>query len=245
METLIFGLHGQSNAVGKSANPQTLAPINENSLVFGNDYRLKIIDPSVFLDDPANQVDQCSLDLSPGYSLAIPFCNKLQTLYANSGGVRIIIAPCAKGGSTWADWSKDAIFENGQNLYWSMFQRMRAVWRPGYRYAGILTLLGESDAQTQLTSQSWSENMLNFVSQFRTDMGNIVIPHLFAQLHHMAIDGELPFADIVRIEQTSTDGALSKLKMVIPFETNYLHYSTYNTTLMGNSMANIWYNNFK
>src|SRR6187402_95386 len=134
MNTIIFGIGpAQSNFVGKSDFPQTIPPINPNNLVFGNDYKLKIIDTSKPLDNSSDQIDELSLDLVAKYNFGIPFSTKLQQLYQSIGEeVRIILVPCAKGGSNWEDWKRTSPLSQVENtLYWSLYSRLRNCFRPG------------------------------------------------------------------------------------------------------------------
>lgn len=116
----VFALSGQSNMSGRGTNNQTFSNSagGTTAYLLGNDDQYKqLSDPS---DSNTVQVDSVSSDASAGGSWAVRFAHH----WLASSDVPVCLIPCAKGGSTIADWSRSTL---ATTLYGSMKRRIDAV----------------------------------------------------------------------------------------------------------------------
>lgn len=203
----LFILAGQSNMSGMGAIPESgKAPesgkeSHPNVYVFGNDYRWKPGREPV--DDPSNQVDPVSIDLTAGVGPALSFAS---TVLAKQPNAAIGLIPCAKGGSLISEWRRSL---SDTTLYGSCLKRIRAASAMG-KIAGILYFQGEIDAvdpkehpdRTFLPNQ-WASEFTTLVKDWRQDLGHPQLPIVFAQIGTHADPTRFKHWDQVKAQQRS------------------------------------------
>ena len=131
----LFVLAGQSNMSGRGELSGDL-PTHPGVFVFGNDYRWQLAQEP--LDHSRDQVDLVSMeppDDEAGYSPGMAFAFEL---LAQNPDRQIGLIPCAKGGTTIAEWAPSRATTS---LYGSCLQRIHAARSMG-QVAGILFFQG-------------------------------------------------------------------------------------------------------
>lgn len=201
----LFLLVGQSNMSGRGDLSEFRNDIDSNIYLFGNDYKWHYAqEPS---DNEYNQVDDCSIDKNPGVSPAFSFAKAL--LQFDSTMI-IGLIPCAKGGSSIAEWQKD-FSDNG--LYISMIERAKVTSQYG-EIAGILFYQGERDANADFIDsnknrfglpESWAEYFTEFVSNVRNDLGNQHLPIFVASLGVTPDIDKYAYWEIIKTEQRNIE----------------------------------------
>ena len=179
----LYVLAGQSNMSGRgelAAVPVT----HPHIFLFGNDYHWRLAAEP--LDDSRDQVDLVSME-SPndeaGYSPGMAFA---LALLADNPGRQIGLIPCAKGGTSLADWAPSWA---GNTLYGACLQRIAAASMQG-RLAGVLFFQGENDAlradafpdDQVRTSDGYGALFTEWLTQLRRDLDRPELPIVFAQI---------------------------------------------------------------
>jgi Carbohydrate esterase, sialic acid-specific acetylesterase len=182
----VFLLMGQSNMSGRgdlAALPQQVP--NPNILLFGNDDVLKTaLEP---LDSPVGQIDMVSADnlaaVGPGMSFA-------RTLRTSFGLRSIILVPCAKGGSSLAQWSPNP---SPSTLYGSCLRRAKAAITEGAELGGVLWYQGETDAASLSETALWPSRMATLVFRLRQDLRSTTLPWVVVGLADYPAAGPRPY----------------------------------------------------
>jgi hypothetical protein len=182
----VFLLMGQSNMSGRgdlAALPQQVP--DPNILLFGNDDVLKAAAEP--LDSPAGQIDMVSADnlaaVGPGLSFA-------RTLRTNFGPRSIILVPCAKGGSSLAQWSPNP---TPSTLYGSCLRRAKAAITEGAELGGVLWYQGETDAASLSETALWPSRMATLVFRLRQDLRSPALPWVVVGLADSPAAGSRPY----------------------------------------------------
>jgi hypothetical protein len=162
----IFVLMGQSNMSGRGVLAE--APADDQApdariMLYGNDGVWKpAMEP---VDSAAGQVDQVSADLIAAVGPALGFA---KSLVERSPGRRLILVPCAKGGSSLDQWAPS---QARTTLYGSCLARVREA-APAGRLAGLLWYQGETDAEDPGHAAAWAGKFTRVVQSFRADIGS-------------------------------------------------------------------------
>lgn len=162
--TLVFLLMGQSNMSGRGAPGEALAgelDPDPRILVYGNDEATRIAAEP--LDVDRGQVDAVSADRQAGVGPGLAFA---KALVAARPGAKVLLVPCAKGGSTIAQWATNP---SRSSLYGSCVARAHAAERSG-RVAGALWYQGESDAASEDLVVAWPSKFAQLVADLRRDL---------------------------------------------------------------------------
>jgi hypothetical protein len=201
-ELSLFILAGQSNMVGWAPLPEH-QEIDARIFVFGNDYRWRVAEEPV--DDPAGQVDIVSEDTSAGFGPSLAFASSLRSRQPD---LVVGLIPCAKSSSAIIEWQRDL---SDQSLYGSCLKRAQAASTMG-QVAGVLFFQGETDAidvnrypQFQPKPTEWSVLFSSFVNDFREDLQEPDLPIVFAQIGANTNPTDVPYWDLVKELQSSTD----------------------------------------
>lgn len=175
----LYVLVGQSNMVGKAKVPEGFE-VPQNTYTFGNDYQWH--EAEVPVDNDEGQVDAVSADEFTGFGPALAFA---RSLIAENPDQPIGLIPCAKSGSSIAEWERSV---DDQSLYGSCLKRVRAA-SPMGTVSGILFFQGEADTidprqfpNLRPAAEAWAEKFAAFAYNFRRDIGNPGTPLVFAQI---------------------------------------------------------------
>lgn len=170
----VYILAGQSNMSGRGALAElTDAERTADPAIrlYGNDGQWRLAREP--LDDATGQVDAVSADAKAAVGPGMFFA---RALYARSGRP-IVLVPCAKGGSSLAQWSPASV--GRETLYGSCIARARAA---GGRIAGILWYQGESDARDAAVARDWATGFGTLVAAFRRDFAAPRLPVVFVRI---------------------------------------------------------------
>ncbi len=174
----LFILAGQSNMSGRG---ELLPEItNPKIFVFGNDYKWHLASEPV--DDATGQIDKVSQDFHAGYSPAFSFARQLLKYNPNQ---IIGLIPCAKGGSSIAEWQRNL---SEKSLYGSCLKRVKMAAKNGH-ISGVLFFQGEADALKPKPNAKfppfpgrWAAKFTQFIDDFRGDLSQPNLPVIFAQI---------------------------------------------------------------
>lgn len=182
----IWLLMGQSNMSGRgdlAALPAALAAADARIWVWGNDGVLALAREP--LDSAIGQRDAVSADVQAGVGPGLAFA---RARLAGRPHRRLILVPCAKGGSAIAEW---APAEGHESLFGSCLARAQGPSRHG-RLTGILWYQGETDARDPASAAAWSSSFDVFLGGFREALGLKVLPIIVVGLADPPVVG--PYA---------------------------------------------------
>lgn len=150
----IFILAGQSNMVGGGnlSDPHT-----------GPDSRIWTLDNTWI---PAASPLPGSTGVGPGMA----FAGQL-LLYHPDWLIGLV--PCARGGSSMAQWQR------GSTFYQDCIKKLPAT---GGVMSGLLWWQGETDADNPLTAATWGDHFTAVVADFRADTGDPNLPVVYVQI---------------------------------------------------------------
>jgi hypothetical protein len=173
IQTELYILAGQSNMSGRGALAELSAAERERDLgisLFANDGQWRPgLDP---LDDETGQIDAISADRTPGVGPGLFFARRIR----QGRKVPILLLPCAKGGSTIAEWVPAP---GRDTLYGSCVARVRDAGMPP---AGMLWYQGESDAATLAKAAAWRAGFETMAQRLRIDLRAPRMPIVVVQL---------------------------------------------------------------
>ncbi len=186
----LFALAGQSNMVGFAPLPAEQPPL-ARAFVFGNDYRWREAQEPV--DDPRDQVDLVSRDISPdlGTGPGVAFARALLEAKPEAA---IGLVPCARGATSLHEWGRAL---GDATLYGSCLKRLGAA-APMGRVAGVLFFQGEADAADPAQAgnapspDDYGARFTTFVENLRRDLGRPHLPLVFAQIGSTTTPGAYP-----------------------------------------------------
>jgi len=158
----VFGIIGQSNAMGYGINNQVYAG-PPSATCFGNDYDWRgLVDP---VDRNTLQVDAVSDDTIAAGSV----WPLLATSIMAATGYPVAFVPCPKGGSSITQWQPGANHFDRSTLYGSVAYRLSVT---GCK--AILMWQGESDlAMARAQYNAYLDTVAN---SFYSDLGILLMP---------------------------------------------------------------------
>lgn len=169
----VYLLAGQSNMSGRGELADLTAAEREPDpaiLLYGNDDKTRpATDP---LDSAEGQVDTVSADPTTGVGPGLTFARTLRATEKR----RIILVPCAKGGSSMAEWKPTY---SRTSLYGSCLTRARQA---GGRLAGVLWYQGEADGRTEEAALRWNQDFRALTTRLRLDLAAPRLPVVYVQL---------------------------------------------------------------
>lgn len=168
----VYLLTGQSNMSGRGLVEELTEAerVADPAIqLYGNEETIRpAVEP---LDTAVGQVDAISTDTIAAVGPGLFFARTLHGL----NGRPILLVPCAKGGSSMAQWKPG---EGRDTLYGSCIARARAVGK----VRGILWYQGETDAGREGSAAGWRESFQALVARFRSDLGGKRLPLVLVQL---------------------------------------------------------------
>lgn len=97
---------------------------------------------------------------------------------------KIVLVPCALGGSSLAQWSPALRDKGSESLYGNLLDRVAKV---GGRLRGIIWYQGESQAIDPAAVGSFEDDFLNLVDSLRRDLNAPELPVLYVQIARFAL----------------------------------------------------------
>lgn len=168
-----FLVCGQSNPSGRGDNNQTYAQGTYKAILLGNDDVFKeIIDPT---DSNVDQVDIVSSDANAAGSWIMRLADK----WAGGVDTPMFFIPCAKGGTTIAQWEK------GTGLYDSSTRR--AALTGGV--SRVIFQLGGSDAFNLTLASTYESKLNGMCDDYKADVGADTLIMALQQLNSTS-DGD-------------------------------------------------------
>lgn len=240
-DLLLVVLAGQSIMSGRGTLtdlPDRFRTCRNDILLFGNDYRWRYAHEPI--DDGRNQVDAVSVDsnaaVSPGTAFAIAYLDL-------APGKRIVLIPCAKGGSLIEEWQRN---RNRDSLYGSCLFRFRMAMRYGQPLA-LLFQQGESDAvdperlfPRQPRPHQWDEMFIRFIEGFRRDSGVANLPVVYTRMGRNGNPRKYVNWKTVRKSQERASKKLTNVALVytddLPLQ-DEVHLTTRGTIILGERYA--------
>ena len=171
----IYILSGQSNMVGRARMEGPETPHS----------KVKSFTPAGKWEEakePLHELTKGLNDVLRGTGLGLPFAKEM----VRRTGVPIGLVPCAKGGTSIAQWDPALKSEGRKSLYGNMLARFQDV---GGKAAGVLWYQGEADAKPELSS-IYADKFQKFVAQVRDDFGQPGLPFYYAQIGRYASEME-------------------------------------------------------
>lgn len=156
---------GQSNISGHGKldeMPEWLKQPDARIQMFGNDGIVKIASEPI--DSTEGQIDIVSKDGKPAVGPALAFA---KNIIAAGKANRVLLVPCAKGGTPVGQWSVSA---SRDTLYGSCLARAQHAKQFG-RLSAIIWYQGEGDTQDETKAAAWSPAFSKLIEQFRADIG--------------------------------------------------------------------------
>jgi sialate O-acetylesterase len=144
----------------------------------------------------------------PGYGPGLEFGREM----SRALDVPIGLLPCAKGGTSMAQWSPDAGGTGRNALYANLLAQVR---RAGGRVSGVVWYQGENDTGPE-PAALYAVKFRELVARLRADLGQPELPFLYAQLARYAADPGKFYAEwnVVREAQRLAEAALPTARMV-------------------------------
>ncbi|KKN73009.1 hypothetical protein LCGC14_0405630 [marine sediment metagenome] len=235
--TKIFILAGQSNMVGRAGLIEDdFNYFNENILVFGNDYQLKIAYEPI--DNGDGQIDIASYDKRPQFGPSMPFGIAMST-YLNQ---KVILVPCALGGSSISQWERPKNPLDTYTLYGSLVNRaLIAKQMSNGIIAGVIWFQGEKDAVSYLDTHSNYLNLfIKFATNIRIDLRDSQMPFIYAQLGPQDNNELFTYWDDIKAQQEQAQYLISNSKMIKTDDLtifDYVHFTHRSYELIGQRFA--------
>ena len=159
-----FIIAGQSNNSGRGTNNQTWTPgLGFPALNFANDYTIKrLADP---YDDATGQIDTVSSDSGLAAGSVWPL---VATYFLANVRRRLLLVPCAKGGSAITAWQPGANHQDRTTLYGSMVYR---ALRAGGTLKAVLWWQGETDAINGMSQADYNGYLDTIANAVQADLG--------------------------------------------------------------------------
>jgi hypothetical protein len=237
---LVFLLMGQSNMSGRGV----LAEVPGGALdpdariyMFGNDGAVAGAREPV--DSALNQKDGVSADLAAGVGPGLAFAKQLVRIDPDR---RIILVPCAKGGSAIRAWQRN---QAASSLYGSCLNRARHVAGSGH-VAGVLWYQGESDAESPELVRRWPVAFKRLVQDLRRDLRTPRLPVAMVAIGDRPTEGvygkRFPEWRAMQRAQTKIEGrCIARVTAAgLPRNIDGLHLSTAAQIELGRSLAAAW-----
>jgi len=169
-----------------------------------------------------------------GVGPGLPFAWELYRLT----GVPIGLIPCARGGTSLAQWSPEKKAEGGRSLYGAMLRRVAAA---GGRVRGVLWYQGESDANRD-GAATYLERFIDFVKAVRSDLHDPELPFLYVQIGRfiVAADDNAAAWNAVREAQRLAEPRLAHAAVVPAVDcplVDLIHLDTAGQIRVGHRLA--------
>jgi len=161
----LWVLAGQSNMVGR-------AKIDPS---YNKDPRVRMLSVDGVWQQAAHPLHEPN---RPGAGPGLEFGVSL----VRATNVPVGLIPCAKGGTSMAQWSPDLASQGTASLYGNLLHRVRGE---GGRVAGIVWYQGENDTGAK-PSALYKETFKQFIPKLRSDLGSANLPFYYAQLARYA-----------------------------------------------------------
>lgn len=197
----LWVLAGQSNMVGR-------ARIEES---YTRDPRVRMLSLAGAWQLATHPLHEESLPpgvTRPGYGPGLEFGRAM----ARALDVPIGLLPCAKGGTSMAQWSPDAGGTGRNALYANLLAQVRLA---AGKVAGVVWYQGENDTGPE-PSAVYGAKFRELVARLRADLGRPDLPFLYAQLARYASDPQKFYAEwnVVREAQRLAEAELPAVRMV-------------------------------
>jgi hypothetical protein len=236
-EPEVWLLMGQSNMSGRGLLAELPPGWNTRDpriQLLGND---GVVRPAVEpLDSSEGQIDAVSADAAAAVGPGLAFARA--RLEADPDR-RILLVPCAKGGTAIAEWTPAA---DRSTLFGSCVARAREAKARG-RLRGALWYQGESDTRTAEAATGWSGRFEAMLSAFRAAVAQPNLPVIVVSLGDPPETGEYagryPHWETVRFAQNALrlDHVRVVLARGLPRNPDRLHLSTAGQLTLGLRLA--------
>lgn len=194
----IYILAGQSNMSGRGELNELPSFTRAGRVkIFSNAWHW--VAGSEPVDSPVGQVDSVSLDSNAAASPSMAFGDALAGLTPD---VEIGLVPCAKGGSSLDDWSRNL---SRSTLYGSMFARSQEAAKDG-EIKGVILYQGENDADTLEHANTWASRCYELIADVRADLGIPNLPFIVTVLGPDPEDPLFPYHSLVQSQQQGMSG---------------------------------------
>lgn len=232
---LVFMVAGQSNAAGHGLVSDLPAGFPRNAdriLMFDNAWVFRAgTEP---LDDSTGQVDGASKDTTYGVGPGVAFAERLTDLVPN----RIILVPCAKGGSSSSQWLPDATLQRS-----TMFSS--CLWRALYAarhgaLAGVIWYQGEQDASMTGTPgyvAGYASRTQTIFDAYRLHSNIADLPVVYAQLHPTQPGPAYTSWETIRTAQAGLEVPRTMMVQALGTKVDTMHLSTASQLDLGRRMA--------
>lgn len=237
---LVFLLAGQSNMSGRGVLAEAQGDAlkaDERIRMYGNDGTLVVAREPV--DSAVGQQDVVSADLAAGVGPGLSFAKQVVAHQANR---RIILVPCAKGGSAISAWEPSLATSS---LYGSCLKRAQAAAIHG-KVAGILWYQGESDADTSELVRDWSGSFARLADTFRRDLNLPGLPVVMVAIGDRPTDGAYgkrfpEWREMQRVQLSVKGRCIAVVPAAgLPRNVDGLHLSTAAQIKLGFMLAKKW-----
>ena len=158
--------------------------------------------------EPLHEFSKGVAGVARGTGLGLPFAKEM----VRRTGVPIGLVPCAKGGTSLAQWDPALVSEGRKSLYGNMLARFRDA---GGRVTGVLWYQGESDAPLN-TAGMYGEKFQAFVAKVRADFGQADLPFYYAQIGRYAAEMEPAYEGWNQVQEAQrlSEGAIKNSGMI-------------------------------
>lgn len=212
----VFMLAGQSNMEGRGGPIPTQKP-----------------DPRIIRQGEVGKRWTIARDPLQGFGVG-PGMSFAETLLERHPRARIVLVPCAKGGTTIAAWQSD--------LYRTCVARMRdAIRNHGGVAKGILFDQGEADAYTIERGIHWADYYKNMIGTMRRALAAPLLPVVHAVIARNELPAYFPAWDLVKSQQRRQ---LNRHDVAVETEdlpmAGFPHYSVSGYRSLGRRMARAW-----
>jgi pimeloyl-ACP methyl ester carboxylesterase len=170
----LYLLAGQSNMVGRAPLKGVLGGEARVAMLAAEDVWMEAREP---LHEGRKRADGVEI----GAGLGLAFAREL----VRRTGVPVGLIPCAKGGTSLAEWSPAQRAAGRRSLYGNLVGRARLAGGP---FRGVLWYQGENDAGNLGAAATYGERWAEFVKQLREDLGQAELPVYTAQLGRYAVE---------------------------------------------------------
>ena len=176
----VFLLMGQSNMKGRGVMP--IEPLRDPRVIMmhrRNDQYYLARHPLHLVGNPIDFSGADNAGVGPGLAFA-------ETLVDVRPNTRVLLIPCAVGGTSIVKWKK------GQRLYDETIRRAKLALEQGpkdkTRIAGALWLQGEADSATPERIANYSSRLNELIDNLRADIGDPGLPFIACTIGEMRSD---------------------------------------------------------
>lgn len=232
----IWVLGGQSNMQGSGLLGDRLVAKSAIRACYTDGKWAPAVDPIHASYQPALHTVRGTTRLPVGVCGVGPGVAMAQALWEATGVPQGLI-PCARGGSTMAQWDPHLQQQPGC-LYGNMMRRIHAC---GGRVAGLAWYQGENEA-TPAVAKEYTRTMQAWIQAFRRDVSHLRAPVVIAQLSRVAgwetsVD---PFWTSVREQQRRLPETIRSLSVVSTIDLTFgdpIHIAAASAHRLGRRMA--------